>query len=755
MDTRIDFESKGWLELVRHTPLGILTDLDGTLLPFASTPEEAHPTAEIQKLVADLSSLPGVTLAIVSGRPRSWLDRFFPAPRTALLVAEHGAWRGGPAGWESMLNIDARAVDSLASELRHLQAKFPGAFIERKTWSIALHYRRVAMHDKMGLLVQATAYIDPWLTGHPDFEELHGAEVVEIRPRLARKGNAVAWVRGLLGPACRLIVVGDDVTDEDMFSATANEDAPILVGEPPTRLTAARWRLDSSDQVHAFYRSIVAARRETREVSEPLPRRQPSRVETLPDAVAGGAFFDLLVLSNRLPELRSAASSNARKRNVGGLVSALGPALTARKGIWLGWSGRMRPDATATELGFEKVGDLSLAWVDFPEEWHRHYYNGFSNSSLWPLFHSFPGRMKLSHHDWHCYERANEAFANVAAKLVGPEGTIWVHDYHLLLLGKFLRARAHRGPIGIFQHIPFPGPDMFLLLPWAREILESMLSFDLIGFHTPSYVANFFTCVAIAVPGARVEGEHVWFRDRVTRVAAFPLGIIPGEFHDGGDVAVNDEIAAMMRTLGPARMVLGVDRLDYTKGIPERISAFGSMLEQFPAWRRKACLVQVSVPSRADIPDYAEQRSRVENIVGRINGEYGEADWVPIRYLYRSYGRSQLSELYRAADVGYVTPLRDGMNLVAKEYVAAQDEAKPGVLLLSRFAGAAEEMHDALLTNPWDPEGTARDLVRALDMPLAERKERHGKLMAIISKTTALTWAEDFLSALGKVGTRA
>jgi trehalose 6-phosphate synthase len=280
-----------------------------------------------------------------------------------------------------------------------------------------------------------------------------------------------------------------------------------------------------------------------------------------------------------------------------------------------------------------------------------------------------------------------------------------------------------------------------------------MLSFDLIGFHTPGYVANFLSCVA-NVPGVRVEGSTVVFRDRVTRVGAFPLGIIPSEFHDASDADAAEEVAGLMRAIGPRKMVLGVDRLDYTKGIPERISAFGSMLEQFPAWRRQACLVQVSVPSRADIPDYAKQRSRVENIVGRINGEYGEADWVPIRYLYRSYGRSQLSELYRAADVGYVTPLRDGMNLVAKEYVAAQDEEKPGVLLLSRFAGAAEELHDALLTNPWDPEGTARDLVRALDMPLGERKERHAKLNAIIQKTTALTWAEDFLGALGETGKR-
>src|SRR6204780_4974294 len=203
-----------------------------------------------------------------------------------------------------------------------------------------------------------------------------------------------------------------------------------------------------------------------------------------------------------------------------------------------------------------------------------------------------------------------------------------------------------------------------------------------------------------------------------------------------------------MQAIRTRRMVLGVDRLDYTKGIPERIEAFGKLLELFPAWRKNVCLVQVSVPSRADIPEYAEQRSRVENVVGRINGEYGEADWVPIRYLYRSYAREQLSELYRAADVGYVTPLRDGMNLVAKEFVAAQDPAQPGGLLLSRFAGAAIELKDAVLTNPWHEEGMARDLDRALRMTLEERREQHAKLLPVVLRTTAVSWAEDFLRAL-------
>jgi trehalose 6-phosphate synthase len=741
--SRIDLESEYWLSLARHRPLGILSDLDGTLLPFATTPDGARPSASVRNLVHDLASLPDVTLAIVSGRQHEELDRFFPLPRSVLLVAEHGGWRSGPAGWEPMLSVDAKAIDSLAADLQMLRSKYPGSLLERKTWSLALHYRAVAHHEKMGLLVQASAAIDLWLAANPDYEELSGAEVLEIRPRIARKANAVAWVKGMLGPQCRLLVVGDDVTDEDMFAASSDEDATILVGAEPGRLTSARWRLESSDEVLAFYSWIVSLRRES---MPPALKRRPSRVETLPDARAAGTRFDLLVLSNRLPELRGASSPNARQRNVGGLVSALAPALSARKGIWLGWSGRTRPEATATEVGLDMVGGLALAWVDFPEEWHRHYYNGLSNSALWPLFHSFPGRLRFSHQDWRSYEQANEAFAAVAMKLVAPDATIWLHDYHLLLVAKYLRRGGHKGPIGLFQHIPFPSPDILFLLPWAPEILDAMLDLDLVGFHTPGSVDNFLRCAA-TLPGVVVEGDRVLRDGRRVRAGVFPLGIIPGDFQEGDTVA-SDEIVGLIASLGTARMVLGVDRLDYTKGIPERIGAFGGLLERFPEWRRKACLVQVSVPSRADVPEYAEQRSRVENSVGRINGEYGEADWVPIRYLYRSYGRSQLSQLYRAADVGYVTPLRDGMNLVAKEYVAAQDPEKPGVLLLSQFAGAAVELRDALLTNPWDAEGTARDLDRALHMPADERLRRHRSLMAIISRTTALTWAEDFLRAL-------
>ena len=482
------------------------------------------------------------------------------------------------------------------------------------------------------------------------------------------------WMRELLGPDGRLVVVGDDETDEDMFRAASERDATILVDPEAQRHTAARFRLESTADVLDFYREIIELRGE----ATVRPSLRPAPLSSRPEPAAA-VPHDLLVVSNRLPVLRSSdALPNARQKNVGGLVSALEPVLTAHRGIWLGWSGRTRTGMQPSDVGFELLQGLSLASVDLPEDWHRHYYNGLSNGALWPLFHSFPERARFRHEDWRSYVDANEAFATIATKLVAPEAVIWAHDYHLLLLAQSLRSRGHRGPIGLFQHIPFPGPDIFFLLPWAHEILDAMLEFDLVGFHTKVPRREFSALPREYVPGVRVGSDRVLRGDHVLRVGVFPLGIMPDEFRDAPEPSATDEIHGLLGSIGKRRLVLGVDRLDYTKGISERIDAFGRLLELFPEWRKNVCFVQVSVPTRADIPDYAAQRERVENSVGRVNGEFGEADWVPIRYLYRSYGRPELSQLYKAADVGYVTPLRDGMNLVAKEFVAAQNPECPG-----------------------------------------------------------------------------
>ncbi|MCI0341361.1 MAG: trehalose-6-phosphate synthase [Planctomycetales bacterium] len=432
---------------------------------------------------------------------------------------------------------------------------------------------------------------------------------------------------------------------------------------------------------------------------------------------------------------------------MGGLVAALEPALARHRGLWLGWSGRAVQGIEAPVGGLDETARPRLAWVDLPEPWVEKYYRGFCNRTLWPLLHSFPARVRFADDEWELYQRVNEGFAEVAAKLAAPSTTVWVHDYHLLLVASALRRKEHEGPIGLFLHVPFPGPDVFSLMPWGERILDAMLDYDLVGFHTPAYLENFRQCIGSLSP-ARLGDDAIEHRGRRIRLRALPIGILPEDFQEPPDPKTAEEVAALLTSISPTRLVLGVDRLDYTKGIPERLDAFGRLFQLYPEWKGKVSLVQVSVPSRADVPEYAEQRRLIEGVVGRVNGEFGEAHWVPVRYLYRSYGRAHLAQLYRAADVGYVTPLRDGLNLVAKEYVAAQDPGNPGVLVLSRFAGAAVELKDAVLTNPWHPDGMARDLDRALRMPLEERRDRHGRLLAAVSRTTALTWAEEFLAAL-------
>ncbi|MDF2691924.1 MAG: Alpha,alpha-trehalose-phosphate synthase [Labilithrix sp.] len=746
MDGERGISSGHWLTFARHTPLGILCDLDGTLVPFARTPDEARPDPDAVALVDSLAALPNVTMAIVSGRPKAWLETFFPSPNV-YLVAEHGAARRGMGAWVNVGEIDPAPLEELAARLEALARRHPGALLERKQTTVALHYRQVQRGRRGELLIEAYGIIDTFVTRHPAFERLEGVLVTEIRPASVRKSSAVPWVRGLAGANARRRARGDDLTDEHMFRALDATDEPIVVRTTERRRTAARWELDDSNEVRAVLRWLHGVRAEQTPLPIVLPREI---VHQAPASVA--ASRDLLVVSNRLPDFRPVEGDDGeRKKSVGGLVSALEPALRSRRGMWLGWSGKTVSSTEPITTGVSEEGDngsgVQLAWVDYTEDWYRNYYAGFCNGTLWPLFHSFPSRVEMSDAGWSAYREVHEAFADLAAPHTSSRATIWAHDYHLLLFARVMRQRGHQGPMGHFLHIPFPGLDIFSMLPWAAQIMDALLDFDMLGFHTPQHVANFLACATALLP-AQVSESVVKHRGRETHVAALPIGIIPDAFQEPPEPAVVEEVEGLMRILGDAKLVLGVDRLDYTKGIPERLLAFGRMLEMFPEWRGKVSLVQISVPSRADVPLYAEQRATIESIVGRLNGEYGEASWVPVRYLYRSYGKQQLAQLYRAAAVGYVTPLRDGMNLVAKEYVAAQDPEDPGVLLLSQFAGAAVEMQDAVLTNPYHIDGMARDLDRSLRMQHDERKARHMKLLATVQRSNAVTWAERFLDTL-------
>jgi alpha,alpha-trehalose-phosphate synthase [UDP-forming] len=658
--------------------------------------------------------------------------------------------------------VDRAALDDLEALLGPGVLAHPGALLERKTASLAVHYRLVGGSRRDAFLVGTAALVTRWLASHPAFELLDAIEAIEVRARQVHKGLGVAWAREGAPPDLVCVALGDDVTDEDTFAALSERDAGVLVGRGHRSHTAARWRLPDPVAVWAFLRALLAARAGQPLPAEVLPRPIPRAAREAASAAVeaaaprpGGAGAEppgMLAISNRLPYLRDPAQpADSRKRNVGGLVSALQPVLAERRGLWLGWSGKTATAEAAGGVETDVEASPALAWIDLPAAWQEKYYNGFCNRVLWPLFHSSPARVRFSDDEWDAYVQANHAFAEAAGTLVGGGALVWAHDYHLLLVASALRRRGHRGPIGLFLHVPFPGADLFEMIPWAGELLAGMLDFDLIGFHTPGYAHNFHDLVARLGAGRVGEGGAIDVGGRTVRAAAFPLGIVPESFQEAPDPQIAEEVAALVDALHPTRLILGVDRLDYTKGIPERLLAFERLLQAVPEWRGMVSLVQVSVPSREDVPEYAEQRQLIENAVGRINGEYGEGHWVPVRYLYRSYGRNHLAQLYRAADVGYVTPLRDGMNLVAKEFVAAQDPDDPGVLLLSRFAGAAFELRDAVLTNPYHPDGMARDLDRALRMDAPERRRRHAALLAAVSRTTAQSWASDFVAALESV----
>jgi trehalose 6-phosphate synthase/phosphatase len=447
----------------------------------------------------------------------------------------------------------------------------------------------------------------------------------------------------------------------------------------------------------------------------------------------------IVVASNRLPfTFNRTAEGLERMPSAGGLISALAPVLRKRGGTWVGWPGiEVRENEQLSVRGeVYRVAPVLLSEGEVAR-----YYHGFSNRTLWPLMHSMPTRARFEGRDWETYKRVNERFAEVAVAEAEDSGLIWIHDYQLLLTPPGIRQRLPETQLAFFLHIPFPPYDVFRLLPWDREILRGMLTCDLIGFHIPAYAQNFLDC-AERILGARVIRKEmlVEYGDRTSRVGAFPIGI---EFDTYESLAM---AAPVQREKQRERLVLGVDRLDYTKGIPERISAFERLLERYPEHREWAVLLQLAVPSRSQVQEYKQLKREIDELVGRVNGRFATADWSPIRYLYRSFSPQRLAAIYRDADVALVTPLRDGMNLVAKEYIACQ-VGDPGVLILSRMAGAADTMREALMVNPHDIDGTAEEIHRALTMGETERRSRVAALRRRERRDTVDAWVTSFLGA--------
>ena len=456
----------------------------------------------------------------------------------------------------------------------------------------------------------------------------------------------------------------------------------------------------------------------------------------------------LILVSNRVPV--PAGKGNGR---AGGLEVALRSVFKRHPGVWFGWSGSVVPNAEAATETIERA-DSSYVLTDLSDEDYQEFYNGFANRVLWPILHYRLDLAEFTRRDLTGYMRVNAHFASELSKLIRPDDVIWVHDYHFIPLGHELRRRGHKNRIGFFLHVPFPAPEVATVLPHHERLFSLLLDYDLVGFQTESDARNFVRYVLSEDRGSSrrvfqaTDGQMVLGHgDRQVRVGSFPVGIdVRGFERLARRAAQSDLVRDVIAGLGDRALVIGVDRLDYSKGLVERMEAFERLFFSHPEWRRKVTYLQITPKSRGSIPEYQELEHAVGAAAGRINGQYGEVSWTPIQYVNRPYGRAALAGLYRSAQVGLVTPLRDGMNLVAKEYIAAQDPENPGVLILSRFAGAADECEDALLVNPYDSESVASALLRALAMPLNERRERHRKLRANIAKST--DWSERFLRSL-------
>ena len=452
----------------------------------------------------------------------------------------------------------------------------------------------------------------------------------------------------------------------------------------------------------------------------------------------------LVVVSNRVPALTADAAEIEAE---GGLVTALRTALERQTGLWFGWSGKTAPKTAGKTPRRVRAGPIELATMDLSEDDHRLYYNGFANRTLWPLLHSFPERVVVQRETYRAYRRVNTQFAEALCTLLEPEDLVWVHDFHLIPLGEELANAGWRGKTGLFLHVPFPSANIFGIVPWSRSILESLLYYDVVGVQATRSLRDLRDTLQQDLQGS-VVGDSFIYSGRQVRLGAYPVGIDPEAFRNWAVEAGSVSGAGRVQRLPSGqKTVLGVDRLDYTKGVPHRLRAFESLLRHYPSVRGRVSLVQVSSPSRTQVPEYLEEKRQVERLVGEINGQYSGRDWIPIRYLYRSYSQRDIAQLYRDVDVCLVTPLRDGMNLVAKEFVASQTD-DPGVLVLSKFTGAAESLQDALVVNPYDTDGTARAIHEGLTMGKAARQQRWQALADRVWTQTAGKWCDDFQADL-------
>ncbi|MFC4350691.1 alpha,alpha-trehalose-phosphate synthase (UDP-forming) [Fodinicurvata halophila] len=454
-----------------------------------------------------------------------------------------------------------------------------------------------------------------------------------------------------------------------------------------------------------------------------------------------------VIVSNRVASITEGSS----KGGAGGLAVAILETLRESKGLWFGWSGNVReaPLDTPKHSAPTQANPFETVTVDLTPAEHSGYYNGYANRILWPVLHYRSDLMEYHSEHFRTYQRVNANFVSQLVPLLKEDDLIWLHDYHLMMAPRDLRQAGVKNRIGFFLHTPFPSADVFATLPNHRELVSSLCHCDLIGFQSPTDLRSFEDYITHEAGGQVHANEEFEAFGRQFRAQVFPISIDPDGFASAAEESERSDVANRLReSLDGRSLMVGVDRLDYSKGLPERFLSFEHLLDRYPENRQRVTFLQIAPYSRIDVPEYKLIRSRLEGLSGRINGRFAEVDWTPLRYINRGLARRTLAGVLRHSRVALVTPLRDGMNLVAKEYVAAQDPEDPGVLVLSRFAGAAHELKEALIVNPLDYENTGEAVQRALSMSLEERKERWSALMDTIRQQDITAWRRSFIAAL-------
>ena len=451
----------------------------------------------------------------------------------------------------------------------------------------------------------------------------------------------------------------------------------------------------------------------------------------------------LVVVSNRVTK-----SDSTNSGSKGGLAVGVTAAMSRDGGLWFGWNGKVESKEEASAK-LEKVGSIEYATVSLRPTEYNQYYKGFANSVLWPLFHQRPDLMSYDSTDYRGYLNVNRKMAERLLPLLQPDDVIWIHDYHLIPMGRMLREAGVKSPIGFFLHTPFPPLDLLRTVPDYREILQALMTYDLVGFQTEADYRGFYMSIGYGLKGEALPGNRYRFGELTCTAGVYPISIETEALRTVSKSGeASEDFRRLYSSLSDRQLIIGVDRLDYSKGLSQRMQAYERLLKNHGEFLRKVVYLQIAPISRGDVDAYRELAQMIDRQVGHIVGAYADFDWMPLRYLNRGFRRNTILAMYNLASVGFVTPLRDGMNLVAKEYVAAQDPENPGVLVLSRMAGAADELDAAVQVNPYDIDSVSKCLAEALNMPLDERIDRWRRMMTVLRANNIHNWQARFLTDL-------